>query len=135
MNEHLIPMFTIRRDEIVKLMEEKFESVVKVREKVNAACEGRDQLDGFAPRVMLDREQKALKEALELFDDIEGQLGFMKNHLGEKESWDLSAAQLLEIRRSLEPVNIDLDQLRLALEPGKQIQIATHNYNGRTARW
>lgn len=135
MNEHLIPMFTIRRHELVRLMDEKLESVGKTREKVNAACEGRDQIDGAAPRVILAREEQALKEALELFDDIEGQLRFMKEHLGEKESWDLSMAQLLEIRRSLEPVNIDLDKLRLALEPGKQIQMATHNFNGRMARW
>jgi len=118
-------MFTISRVEILDQFAKKLTSVGPVR----------DRLLAEKGNAVLDAHKRAFDNALEVLKGVEAEALFMRDHLAAQDRWELSAQQILEVRRSLEPIDLDLEKLKYALNPDTELKTAVHNFNGRRPRW
>lgn len=125
LNDHLVPMFTIKREKVLTMLADKIDSLDKARILAKEMLEN----------AVLDHDKRTLATAIEFIDETTSQVAFLRDHLGARDSWDLSAAQLVEIRRALEPVALNPDKLKLSVDFTKTIATEVHNFNGRMKRF
>lgn len=120
MNDHVIPMFSISRDEMLSRMNAKLASIAESRALIEKA-----QADAVG-----DREKTALGSGLKELATVEARVAFLRDHLAPVDAWAMSAQQAIEMLTLTEKVVIDPLALKFAVDPSVDIRTSLHNVNG-----
>lgn len=110
------------------MLEAKIASIIPLREELKVMLEG-------TTHTLLSAQRDGVQNGLKFLTRIEDKARFLLAHLMKQDTWDVTAAQLIEIHTSLEALDVNIPQMMLTIEPGKELQKATHNFDGRQARW
>lgn len=124
--DHVLPMFVVTREEVMKMFEEKLISIDETAALVEKEIES----------AQFEAHKNSMAKAIKFLADVKEKTIFLRDHLvPSAESWSVSAAQALEIRTALSPVRVDPAAIKFGVDKEKMISTELYNAHGRSPRW
>jgi hypothetical protein len=124
MESGIVPMFYVKRDEILSLIAAKLASADDVLAVLRAKLEA----------ATFEQVRTGMKAGIDYIEEGVKKVTWLRDHMAAGDGWSMNAAQCLEVRTSLEPFAVP-EGLDLVIEPQKQIAVQQHGVNGRGPRW